>query len=417
MLFDDIFSTYWDDGKFAINAKERRTKELVLYMLNRTQQIFKWDGLPETIPAHNLEFMLQTNGNICITEVSEVPEGRGDRGLYAFWGGLGGMLNAYYEPTIYTIANPYLEFTKELLIGRDCIRARNDKNGIGLIPLFLKYASMQNENEISLNMLAINYRIDNLISADNDRTFESAKDFLNDIVAGKFGAISSNEFFEGIRNDKTGGSNKSIKDLIEYEQYIKASWFNEIGLNSNFNMKRERLTEAETQLTDDSLIPLVDNMLDWRQKAIDEVKELYGDRYDLDGLKVSLNPIWDLDQMYIDMLPEDISERSEVSEDEGENEDENNSNSLSNGFDNISDDSGYPDNDGERGEQTEEETPDETDETDGTEETDETDETDETPENSDTSEDIEDIKEDIEEIKEDIEDIKEGVENEENETN
>ncbi len=408
MRFDDIFSTYWDDGCFAINAKQNRTRELVLYMLDRTQQIFKWEGLPETIPEHNLEFMLQTNGNICITEVLEVPEGRGKSGLYAFWGGLGGMLNAYYEPTIYTIANPYLEFTRELLIGRDCVRARNDKNGLGLIPLFVKYAAMQNENEISMNMLAINYRIDNLISADNDRTFESAKDFLNDIVAGKFGAISSNEFFEGIRNDKTGGNSKSIKDLIEYEQYIKASWFNEIGLNSNFNMKRERLTEAETQLTDDALIPLVDNMLDWRLKAIDDIKELYGDRYDLDGLKVSLNPIWDLDQMYVDMLPEDISERSEVFEGEGEVEDdESDGDSLHNSPDSVPDDSGNIDNDREQGERTEEET----------DETEETDKADEPLESSETSEDIEDIKEDIEDIKEDIEDIKEEIDDEENETN
>lgn len=408
MLFDDIFSTYWNDGNFAINAKQNRTRELVLYMLDRTQQIFSWDGLPETIPAHNLEFMLQTNGNICITEVNEVPEGKGKKGLYAFWGGLGGELNAYYEPTIYTVANPYLQFTKELLIGRDCVRARNDKSGLGLIPLFIKYASMQNENEISLNMLAIDYRIDNLISADNDRTFESAKEFLNDIVAGKFGAISSSEFFDGIRNDKTGGSSKTIKDLIEYEQYIKASWFNEIGLNSNFNMKRERLTEAETDLTDDALIPLVDNMLEWRQKAIEEVKNLYGDRYDLDGLRVTLNPIWDLDKMYVDMIPEDVSERSDSSDDEGENANGNNGNFIFDSNDNIPDDSGVFDNDGEQGEQTEEENEELPEEL--SEEVNE-----ENPE--DIKEDIEDIKEDIEEIKEDIEEIKEGVENEENEVN
>ena len=305
-MFDELFFTYWNnkDNKFCLDDKERRTRDLVLYMLDRAQQIFVWENLPDTIPQHNLEYLLQTCGNVCITEVTDVPDGRGDNGLYAFFGGLGGMQNAYYEPTIYTIANPYLEFNKELKIGVDCVRARNDLNGVGFLPLFVKYCAMLNENEISMNMLSICYRIDNLISADNDRTYESAKQYFRDIIDGKFGAISSNEFFEGIRNDKTSTSNRKITDLIEYEQYIKASMFNEIGLNSNYNMKRERIVSSEAQLNDDALIPLIDNMLAWRLKACDDMRELYGDKYDLDGLTVKLNAIWDLDKMYVDMMPE-----------------------------------------------------------------------------------------------------------------
>lgn len=304
-MFDDIFNLLWDDkNRYLINDKKHRTRDLVLYMLNRTQQIFIWENLPDTIPQHNLENLLQTCGNVCITEVTDVPTDRGQSGLYAFFGGLGGIQNAYYEPTIYTIANPYFEFNKELKIGTDCVRARNDLHGIGLLPMFIKYGAMMNENEVSLNMLSISYRINELISADDDRTFESAKEFLNQIIDGNFGAISSSEFFDGIRNDKASATGHRITDLIEYEQYLKASWFNEIGLNSNYNMKRERIVSAEAELTDDALIPLVDNMLSWRLKACEEIKELYGDKYDLDGLTVELNAVWDLDRMFITTIPE-----------------------------------------------------------------------------------------------------------------
>lgn len=316
----DAFDLYWKDDNYELNAKKKRTLDLVFYMLNRSQEIFVWEGLPDTIPAHNLETLLQTCGNACITEVTDVPEGRGESGLYAFYGGLGGMLNAYYEPTKYVVANPYLEFNKELEIGKDCIRSRNDMYGVGLMPMFTKYGSMLNENEISMNMLAICYRIDNLISADNDRAFESAKDYLDNIVSGQFGVISSDEFFDGIRNDKTTGSSKSIKDLIEYEQYIKASWYNEIGLNSNYNMKRERIVASESEMNDDALIPLVDNMLEWRLKTIEEMKELYGDKYDLSKLTCKLNPIWDLDRIYKGMIPEEeVEEEPEEVEEELDN--------------------------------------------------------------------------------------------------
>ena len=322
-MFDDIFNLYWDDKNvFRLYDKKERTRDLVLYMLNRSQQIFVWKGLPDTIPQHNLEQLLQIHGNVCITEVDNVPEGRGEKGLYAFFGGLGGMLNAYYEPTIYTIANPYLEFTKQLEIGIDCVRGRNDKFGVGMLPMFMKYGAMMNENEISMNMLSICYRIDNLISADDDRTYESAKEFLNDIVKGQFGAISSQEFFDGIRNDKTSTSSRSIKDLIEYEQYIKASWYNEIGLNSNYNMKRERIVASESEMTDDALIPYVDNMLSWRMKLIDEMRDLYGDKYDLSELSVELNRVWDLDRMYVDMLPESDGQPEEETDDVSERSDD-----------------------------------------------------------------------------------------------
>lgn len=402
MWFDDVFNLYWnDENNYDIIDKHQRTREHVIYMLDRTQQIFKWKGLPETIPQHNIETLLQVNGNACITEVEEVPDTRGKAGLYAFFGGLGGMLNAYYEPTIYTVANPYLEFNKELEVGKDCVRARNDKNGIGLIPLFMRYGAMMNENEISLNMLAINYRIDNLISADDDRTYESAKEFLNNIVAGKFGAISSSEFFDGIKTDKSGSSNKNIKDLIEVEQYLKASWYNEIGLNSNYNMKRERIVSAEAELTDDALIPLVDNMLEWRLKACEEIKELYGEKYNLDDLTVELNAIWDLDRMYVDMLPE-TSERSENdTEDKEDIEDGDNTSNISDSVDNIPDNSGIDDIQ----EVIDDDNADSVDDSGAISDNNDNN----TNINDEVEENIEDIKDDIEEIKEDIEDIKSEV--------
>ena len=318
MKFSDYFNMVWSDKdtECMLCDKARRVRDLVTYMLDRTNQIFVWEGLPDTIPAYQLELMFQTFGNVCITEVPS--NGRYSSGLYAFYGGLGGEPDPYYQPTIYTVSNPAMNFNRELTIGDDCVRARNDVMGIGLLPTYIKYATMLNENEISMNMLSILYRIDQLVSADNDRTYESAKEYFNSIVAGKFGVISSSEFFEGIQTSKNT-SGKSIKDLIEYEQYIKASWYNEIGLNSNYNMKRERIVSSEAQMNDDSLIPLVENMLSCRIRAIDDIKKLYGDKYDLSGLSVALNSIWDLDNMFTS-IPESGVEQDPEQEPEQEPE-------------------------------------------------------------------------------------------------
>ena len=78
-----------------------------------------------------------------------------------------------------------------------------------------------------------------------------------------------------------------IKDLIELTQYYKSNLLAEIGLNSTFNMKRERLTENEVLLNTDELLPFVENMLFERQTAVNAVNEKYGT-----NITVELKSVW-----------------------------------------------------------------------------------------------------------------------------
>lgn len=251
------------------------------YMLNRTNTMFRWNGLPETIPARILEQFLQINGNVCFYKVNEQ--------LYVFTGGLGGEPDVYYKPTICTIANPALRLSKSLEIDKDCIIMPNDSFYIGLIPLFSRYATAITENEISLKVAMINSRIISLISAGDDRTKAAADKYLEDISNGKLSAISENEFLEGVKTSPYGTtSTNTLKNIIETEQYLKASWFNELGLNSNFNMKRENLNRAETEMGNDVLLPLVDDMLKSRKEAAEKVNAMYDT-----SISVELNSAWE----------------------------------------------------------------------------------------------------------------------------
>ena len=76
--------------------------------------------------------------------------------------------------------------------------------------------------------------------------------------------------------------------MIELQQYLKASWFNEIGLNANFNMKREYLSTEEIQASTDLLIPLSDDMLMCREQGIKAVNELFGT-----NISVKKNSAWE----------------------------------------------------------------------------------------------------------------------------
>lgn len=302
-----------------LKDKQRLVDQYILYMLNRTQSMFEYDGLPDTIPSKDLEFLLQMNGNATITKVNEK--------LYAFRGGLGGIPNTYYHPTISVVSNPYLNFNATLTIDKDCIVVLNDSLYMGLSEMFNKYANLLAETDISIRMATINNRIEQLLVADNDSTKASAELVLKKIEDGKeLGIIGSNSFFKGLTSVPYKNTTSNIKDLIELQQYIKSSWFIDLGLNANYNMKRESINESESAMNDDELLPLVDEMLKQRQIGLDKVNAMYGT-----SISVKLSSSWkkireeitnadEIQKAQIEQLTQ-ISEVEETGEEEYNNED------------------------------------------------------------------------------------------------
>jgi len=254
---------------YDFRNKHENVDNFIRYMLARTLQMFEYNGLPETIPQKELERLLQVQGYAFITEY----EGK----LYAFTGGLGGQQGVYGEPTEIVIANPALSFNKTLNLEKDGVLINNDDMRQGLIPLISKYATILNENEITMILSTINKRVNNLISVSDDNTAVSAKQYLKDLEDGNIGYIMESRLYESLKA-KTVSENNSTRlvDLIELQQYIKASLYNELGLNSNFNMKRERLIKPEVEMNTSSIYPLVDNMLHCRQEAVEKINDMYG---------------------------------------------------------------------------------------------------------------------------------------------
>lgn len=271
------------------NDKEGAVKYYTSMMLNRTQSMFVYENLPSTIPQEMLELYLQVNGYACIGK-----DNNGD--LYAFFGGYGGKLDGYYRPTQVIVANPYLNVDKTFNIDKDCVVIPNDTFYMGLMPMFNRYATLLAENDISIRLADIQARIMTFISCKDDNTFNSAKKFLEDIEKGMIGVVSDNAFLDSIKAENYGGgSNGLITQLIELQQYLKASWFNDLGLNANYNMKRESINSSEAQMNDDALLPLVDNMLYCRETYIKKVNEMFGT-----NIKVRLNSSWEYKEVELE---------------------------------------------------------------------------------------------------------------------
>ena len=261
--------------------KEETLNFYVLYYLSRLQSMFKYDGLPNTIPQKWLENYLLANGS-CVFVMD------GDD-LIVTTGGWGGLPDRYYVPTEYIVSNPYVKEStrKTYTIGEDCVLIRNNTYAMSLMPLIVKYCSQLVENDITMNTADILARATLTMTALSAKDKESCEQWLKRLRKGDLAAIGELPAMTGNQDRSINiqpfqSTASTLTDLIEYHQYLKAGLFNELGLNSNYNMKREAINSNESQLNDDMLHPLIDDMLKMRREALEQVNEMFGTNITVD---------------------------------------------------------------------------------------------------------------------------------------
>lgn len=281
----DPFDRLLLDSKIKEYVTDKRlsAKSYVRYMFLRLMKMFKYQNLPDTLPQEMLEYYLLSNGTCFVTKV--------DGKIYAFVGGQGGEPDVYYRPTRYTFASPALNVSafaeisdsaatemndRQWKVGEDGILVRNDSMWVGMYPLVARYATMMAENILTIRTADVMLRITALISAPDDKTKLAAEAYIRKLEKGELSVIGESPVFNGIKLQAPPSNNGSyLTQFIELQQYLKGSFYNEIGLNANFNMKREAIGEGESSLNEDSLLPLCEDMLRCRKEDMEKVSDLF----------------------------------------------------------------------------------------------------------------------------------------------
>ena len=287
--YPDIGEKYDFDGK---PNKALLLTSYIKYFLARLQSMFVYEGLPDSIPQKWLENYLLTKGTV--TWLRNGPDGD----LVVTFGGLGGKPDEYYIPTEVIIANPFLKegVNGTYIRDKEVVVMYNDTYAQGLIPMLRKWCSMLVEAEIGLNMNAIMSRGSLIMTAVDDKTKESAELWLKRLREGQLGIIGESPFLVGNQDsslsvNNIGNTATTLTDLIEYTQYIKSCLYNELGLQSNYNMKREAINSNESQLNEDQLHPLIDDMLRERQIGLEKVNAMFGT-----NITVRFNSAWEINE-------------------------------------------------------------------------------------------------------------------------
>lgn len=323
----DPFDRLLLDSKIKEYVTDKRlsAKSYVRYMFLRLMKMFRYENLPDTLPQEMLEYYLLSNGTCFVTKV--------DGKIYAFVGGQGGEPDVYYRPTRYTFASPALNVSafaeisdaaaiemndRQWKVGSDGIRVRNDSMWIGLYPLVARYATMMAENVLTIRTADVMLRITALISAPDDKTRLAAEAYIRKLEKGELSVVGESPFFSGVKLQSPPSNNGSyLTQFIELQQYLKGSFYNEIGLNANFNMKREAIGEGESSLNEDSLLPLCEDMLRCRKEDMQKISDLFA----LDPpITVEFDSAWEKNVRQMDAELDKLENEAEAASGEAEKE-------------------------------------------------------------------------------------------------
>lgn len=315
-------SWFPDTGYSMVDFKNKQSivKFHFYKNLNLVQSMLEYKGLPDSIPVRDFKLMLQMNGYTGIVE----HKGK----LRAVYGTLGGVPDGYYMPTKCIVANPYLDIYKTFEIDNDIIIIRHDPLYLGLTHILDYYSQLMTENVLSKRILTINSRRPNIFGAPNDSDYESCKEFQKKLENGDdVIAVRTHPFGDYQLSSIPFGqqpSSRALTELIEDQQYIKASFLNEFGLNANYNMKRETITANESQLNEDQLVPFPDVILTQQREDLKKVNDKFGT-----NITVDFSSIWKTKREQADLLFKQMKNQTNntvdrnntVSSNEGEDND------------------------------------------------------------------------------------------------
>lgn len=323
----DSFDRLLVDSKIKEYVTDKRlsAKSYVRYMFLRLMKMFRYENLPDTLPQEMLEYYLLSNGTCFVTKVA----GK----IYAFVGGQGGEPDVYYRPTRYTFASSALNFSafaeisdsaatemnnRQWKVGSDGILVRNDSMWVGLYPLVARYATMMAENVLTIRTADVMLRITALISAPDDKTRLAAETYIRKLEKGELSVVGESPFFSGVKLQSPPSNNGSyLTQFIELQQYLKGSFYNEIGLNANFNMKREAIGEGESSLNEDSLLPLCEDMLRCRKEDMQKISDLFA----LDPpITVEFDSAWEKNVRQMDAELDKLENEAKAASPEAEEE-------------------------------------------------------------------------------------------------
>ena len=316
-FLDFIFKT---PKKLTFSKLYRFYFDFILRLLYR---VFIFENIPKSVSETFFKLVVFTQGKACFLRAEKIDENSAE--LLALNCSRSDAPDVYYIPRKALITNPRLKKSYMLTPGEDCeivYLSEADKYNLseingGLYILIERTAVMLADNDISINISQKNTRLTNLVSGDTQNTVDSIRAVICAMYEGDPTIVVKSSLIDklqGIPILNNTSNNQNLVQLIEVQQYILSHFFEQIGICTHDQMKRERLVTAEINDNIDLAFLNIDDILVSLQEGLDRVNLMF----DTD-IQVHLNPIIErqkkeqeaaLSMQTEDAAPEDQTEDS-----------------------------------------------------------------------------------------------------------
>ena len=259
-------------------------------LLNYCLGIYKYTGLPKSLPAREVLMNLILTGHAVIFQNgTELVTTRTQ--LFDF--------DLYYRPTKATFGNVVMK-SKTLNLGKDSevvylnrIQGNvlnNQMVDSGLKTFIARYARQLADIESTINIYAVNIRNTSFPVASDEPTRKQVENFYNQMVLGKRSVITDNIVLDTFRNVDIAPirSGDRLNDLLTARDKVLANFMQDIGIKYRQDNKKAQMTEDEIETDEQLLVINVQDMLEVQKEGFERVNNMFGTNID-----VYINPIYD----------------------------------------------------------------------------------------------------------------------------
>lgn len=263
-------------------------------LYNSASKMFVFNGFPEEV---DIEYAIE---NLLLTgRVSYFQRGGKSYFLDAY---LGGEEDVTYRPTKICVANPKIgsfqlvnneDGVMFFLTPFDRIVTKIPSYTGGMYSLLSMTAILLADNISSINCAQVNSRVAAICGVENANDKAGVEETLKEIYGGRPFKVVKTSLMESFKVNPIANisASKNLIELIELHQYIKAQFWNALGIQFNSSMKREHLITAEVEANLDALKVPVQTMLESLNRSCEIVNNIYGL-----NTSITLNPEFELTQ-------------------------------------------------------------------------------------------------------------------------
>ena len=233
------------------NIKDSQYNHIFRSLVNITCDRIKFDNLPEEIDDAFLRYQLLLYGKVLFFKHKNTH--------HVFWYSGTGIRNEYHIDKQFLVTNPWLDYpqsftqkfqdTNSVIIYSD-INAYIEDTDCGLFDYISSYADIISAIDRSIYILAKNSRLIAFLTGQTMSFVESAKITIDRVFKGDEAfAIMEESLLDSIKVNPIGEKTEyKLSELIKTRQYYVSEFFQKIGISANQNMKKERLTDNESEL-------------------------------------------------------------------------------------------------------------------------------------------------------------------------